>query len=56
MRTSFAKRSAPTLTERQCRRQITDLLARHLACMPFNNVVRSGVAGCQTRGIEQGSP
>jgi len=33
MRTSFAKKSAPTLTERQRRRQIIDLLARHLACM-----------------------
>ena len=31
MRTSFAKRSAPTLTANQRRRQIIDLLARHLA-------------------------
>lgn len=31
MRTSFAKRSAPTLTAKQRRRQIIDLLAGHLA-------------------------
>ena len=46
MRTSFAKRSAPTLTANQRRRQIIDLLASHLARMPFDNVVRSGVARC----------
>ena len=46
MRTSSAKRSAPTLTATQRRHQIIDLLAGHLARMPFNNVVRSGVARC----------
>ena len=45
MRTSFAKRSAPTLAARQRRRQIIDLLAGHLARMPYSQ-----------RCLERGGP
>ena len=40
------RKSAPTLTANQRRRQIIDLLAGHLARMRLDNVVRKGVARC----------
>ena len=39
------RKSAPTLTERQRRRQIIDLLAKHLACMPAALSAPSGPPG-----------
>jgi len=54
MRTSFAKRSAPTLTANQRRRQIIDLLAGHLARMP--NEQRPPIRGGSrcTSGLNEG--